>query len=111
MTTAAASFNDMLEFVNPNILEIGDPTAAATPLKPLLQAWRIAFFDTLDTTVPAQQKIHSWIIPTLALESQLESTAQKWFEIGDIVNLISNTISAAAFGGVTHAQACPHRIG
>lgn len=99
MTTAAASFDEMLEYVNPNILEIADPTAAPTPLKALLKTWRLEFFSIWDLDAPEEAKVHSWIIPTLALESHLEDGVVKWFEIGEIIALVSNTISAAAFNG------------
>jgi hypothetical protein len=96
---------DALEFVNPNILELADPTAAPVSLKPLLTAWRLAFFPLLDRTNPQQARIHQWIIPTLALESQLESTPQDWWEIGKVVGLISDTIAAVRHNGFVPAGA------
>ena len=99
MTTPAASLNDMLEFINPNVLDIADPTTAQTPLKPLLQQWRLAFFPLLDQNDVSQAKIHQWIVPTLALESVLENTPQTWWEIDRVIALISNTTSAFGFNG------------
>lgn len=98
---AATDLEDALFNINLNIHSLHE---SAVDLKDRLVTWRESYFALLDRSLPEEAKAHQWIVPTLALEQELESI-QAWFEVEWIIDLMNSTLAAIRWNGYTPSPA------